>query len=198
MNRFDVNVAGFQELKVKLLQLSNDKDKKKEILLLLRQVARPTLQASKVFVPVQRSFSNAKSRRTVIGGSLKQSLGLITGVKGNSKVNPTIYVGPRVFKGKKAEQSGRNTYGDGWYGHMVDQGHKIYNNTSLKGSITKKGRKRRVNERVTRKRTGLSKGFVPGQNFMRKAASATMNSANADAEKKLTKFIQRRINKLSN
>lgn len=198
MSNLNIQVTGFEELKAKIKELSNDKGKKQELLLILRQVAKSTLQAAKTTVPVQRSYSNLISRRSVIGGSLKQSLGFITGKKGNAKDNPTIYVGPRVFKGKKGEESGRNAYGNGWYGHMVHGGHAVYRNNQNRNKALKSGRKKSVLARVTNKRKGNVVNNVPANPFLDKAFEMTKTSATTDSEKRVAKFIQRRINKLSN
>jgi hypothetical protein len=196
MSNFNVTVTGFDEIKGGIKEIIDDKSKKKEILLLLRRIAKPALLASKQFVPVQRSRSNLKSRRTVIGGSLKQSLGFITGKKGNSKENPTIYVGPRVFKGKKKEKSGRNTYGDGWYGHMVDGGHDIYRNPKKQAYVRKEGiRGRNSLARLTTKHKGSVQSRVEGQFFMKKAYQATGSTAQDEAGSAVAKYFQKRFDK---
>ena len=193
MSKLFIEVEGFPQLIQNIKLLSDDKVKRAEMLKVLRQVANPTLNVARSKVPVQRSYSNIKSKRSVVGGSLRQSLGIITG-KGP---NPTVYVGPRVFKGKKAATSGRNTFGNGWYGAIVDQGHKIYNNQSLKGTVTKKGRKRITNERITRKRTGVSSGVVAGSFFMKRSYDITQGQVTTDAEKKFAAYIQKQIDRLS-
>jgi hypothetical protein len=196
MSNFNVTVTGFDEIKGGIKEIVDDKGKKKEILLLLRKVAKPALLASKRFVPIQRSFSNLKSRRSVIGGSLKQSLGFITGKKGNSKDNPTIYVGPRVFKGNKAKKSGRNTFGDGWYGHMVDQGHDIYRNPKKQAYVRKDGiRSRNTLARLTGRDKGKVQSRVEGQFFMKKAYQATGSTAEGEAGSAVAKYFQKRFDK---
>lgn len=189
-------IEGFQKLQDKLMKLS-DAPKKQEVLRLLRVVAKPTVQAVKGAVPIQRSRSNIKSKRTVLGGSLKQSIGTITGKKGSSRINPTIYVGPRVFKGKKADKSGRNTYGDGWYGHMVDQGHDIYRNSQLRGKVSKKGRKLSVLGRLRTKNKGKTVGRVEGRFFMKKGFSQTQGQVTKEAESAVAKYMQKQIDRLS-
>lgn len=192
----DVQILGFDEIRGGIMEIVNDKSKKKEILLLLRRIAQPALLASKRFVPVQRSRSNLRTRRTVIGGGLKQSLGFITGKKGNSKDNPTIYVGPRVFKGAKAKKSGRNTFGDGWYGHMVDQGHDIYKNPKQQAYVRKEGiRSRNSLARLTGRDKGRVQSRVEGQFFMKKAYQATGNTASEEAGGAVAKYFQKRFDK---
>jgi hypothetical protein len=174
-----IEVKGFEELKRKIILLSSDKDKKQEMLLILRQIARPTLDASKVLAPIGRGSLNRAS------GSLKASLGFITGKKGNAKNNPTVYVGPKVHKGKKGEKSGRNAFGDGWYGAMVSAGHNIY----------KTGFKRKRNGQVKYNATG-AKSRTKSNPYLQTAFSSTASGATADAEKRMANFMQRRINKL--
>lgn len=182
MSSLGITVSGFPELREKIKQLANDKDKKKEVLLILRQVARPTLQASKSAAPVSKKSHVARGKK-IDPGNLKKSLGLITS-KSN---NPTILVGPRAKRGF-----------DGWYGHMVHDGHAIYRNNQNASRTLKSGRKKSVLARVTKKRKGSVVGRVEGIPYMDIAYAQTKNSATADAQDKMTKFIQRRINKLSN
>jgi hypothetical protein len=193
MNRINVDVQGFDQLTGNIKKLSSDQKKKPEILKILRRVAKPTVTAVKGHVPVQKSRSNIRSRRTVMGGSLRQSIGLITGRKGQSRENPTIYVGPRVFKGRKFKRQGRNIFGDGWYGHMVDQGHDIYYNPSSKGqskrNVLKRNRVKSLGEGV--------QGRVPGKFFMNKGFVQTKNSAKATLESAVSKYFQNKIDKMS-
>jgi len=112
-----IEVDGFEELQRKLKQVS-DRVTKREILSLLRKMARPYVRTgrSSGIVPISKHkhiVSGKRTRQVIEPGNLRKSIGTITGRKGASKVNPTIYVGPRV-KGKY----------DGWYGHFVDQGTK--------------------------------------------------------------------------
>lgn len=175
-----VTTTGFEELKRKIILLGSDKDKKQEMLLILRQVAKPTLQASKTLAPIGKGFENRAS------GSLKASLGFITGTKGNAKNNPTVYVGPKVHKGKKGVKSGRNAFADGWYGGMVSAGHNIY----------RTGFKRKRNGNIKYNATG-AKSRTKANPYLKTAFSSTSSNATADAENRMANFIQRRINKLS-
>lgn len=205
MNKPLIEVQGFEELQKLIINLKDDKDKKRELQAILRQVAKPTLAAAKSLVPVQRSYSNLKSKRTIVGGSLKQSLGFITG-KGE---NPTIYVGARVFKGNKYKHSGRNTFGDGWYAHMVDQGHDIYHNSrfrdyrksSIKGErvyTRTGGRNQSVLKRLSSKYDkGTIQGRVEGRFFMEQAYKSTNAMVTSESESAVAKYFQRRIDKLS-
>jgi hypothetical protein len=181
-----ITVVGFEELKRKITLLASDKDKKREMLLILRQIAKPTLQAAKSGAPI------GKGSKKRAGGSLKKSIGNITG-KGP---NPTIYVGPKVVKSKaKISKNGRNTFGNGWYGHMVEKGHNIYSNPN--SIFLKSGKKKSVLSRITHKKKGKISGRTVGQPFMEQAYASTKTGATADAEKKMAAFIQRRINKLN-
>ncbi|WP_281225368.1 hypothetical protein [Flavobacterium aquiphilum] len=185
MSRPLVEITGFKELQEKLKLLSNDKDKKKEILLILRQVANPTIKAVKSFVPVSKKAHKARGK-LIQPRNLEKSIGTITG----KQENPTILVGPRV--------KGNN---NGWYGHMVDQGHNIYQNPLNANKYHKKGvlkgRSKSVLSRVTHKRVGVISSRVDGVNFMKEGFNVTNAQVTADAEKRITAFIQRRIDKLS-
>jgi hypothetical protein len=199
MNSFYVDVEGFDQLTGQIKKLTDDQRKKKEIIAILRRVSKPTLTAAKQFVPVQKSYSNIKSRRTVRGGGLRQSLGVIVGKKGNSKINPTIYIGPRVFKGKKFKRQGRNVFGDGWYGAMVDQGHDIYRNPTIRSYERKDGSRRVASlKRVTSKgQQNVVQGRVEGAFFMSKAHQSTKGTVTKDSESSVAKYFQTRINALS-
>lgn len=198
-NRVDVDVEGFQALANKLKELANDKDKKREALIVLRQVAKPTLQASQSKAPVskQKHFSRGKY---IAPGTLKKSLGFIT-VKTE---NPTIVVGPRAK---------RNF--DGWYGHFVHEGHEyvaasqkptklFYKNnarfTTVRnvsaGSAKNKGRKSKM-QRAELRALGAYKRTKP-QPFLTDAYDQTKGKVTAEAEVKFANFLERRIKKLSN
>jgi len=169
MNRPLIEIEGFAELQEKLKQLSNDKDKKKEILLILRQVAKPTLQMAQSLAPVSRKAHYTRGK-LIQPRNLQKSIGNITG----RQENPTILVGPRA-KGSF----------NGWYGHFPHDGHNVYS----------KGYKRKhtkgANDHAAKKRTTANP-------YMRKAFEVTDSQVTADADKKITAFIQRRINRLSN
>lgn len=172
MSNLNVEVTGFRELEAKIKALANDKDKKREMLMILRQVAKPTLMAAKQTVPVSKKSHKIKGK-TINPGNLKKSIGNITGKRGNAKRNPTIYVGPRT--------KGAN---DGWYGKFVHD--KV--NTYKKGF--KRVRKKGANDWAAIK-------YREGNPFMTKAYELTKTSVTADAEKRMAAFIQRRINKLA-
>ncbi|WP_119792048.1 HK97-gp10 family putative phage morphogenesis protein [Flavobacterium anhuiense] len=161
-------VEGFEELKAKIRELANDKDKKREVLVILRQVAQPTLQAARSFVPVSSKRHKARGK-LIEPGNLKKSLGFITG----KQENPTIYVGTRA--------KGANS---GWYGHFVERGVNKYR----KGY--KRKRKRGANNHA-------AIGKTKATPFMAMAYQATGTQVTNEAQQKMAKFIQRRIDKLS-
>lgn len=162
-----ITVQGFEELKQKIVLLANDKDKKREMLLILRQVAKPTLSTAKILAPISKKIHKARGV-TISPGNLKKSLGFITG-KNN---NPTIYVGARVKGPNK-----------GWYANFVHDGINIYNK-GFKRKHTKA-----ANNHAAKRRT-------IGNPFLTNAYTATKSVATADAEKRMANFIQRRIDKL--
>lgn len=167
-NSLGITVTGFDELKRKIELLASDKDKKTEMLLILRQVAKPTLNAARVLAPVSKKRHTARGVR-IDPGNLRKSLGNITG-KGP---NPTIYVGARAKGVNK-----------GWYAHFVHDGINVYN----------KGFKRKhtkgANNNAAIRRTASNP-------FLTQAYESTKNNVTADAERKMALFIQRRIDKLS-
>lgn len=169
MSSIKVDVEGFDKLVRQIRFLANDKDKRREVLLLLRQVANPTLKAARLFAPVSRKKHKARGK-LIEPGTLKKSLGTITG----KSENPTILVGPRA----------KGAY-DGWYGHFVHDGVNLYN----------KGFKRNRRGRGTN--NSAAKSRTTGNPFLTKAYNATNATVTADAEKRMIAFIQRRVEKLS-
>jgi HK97 gp10 family phage protein len=169
MSRPLVEIQGFEALQDKIRDLANDRDKRREVLGLLRQIAKPTLQAARNSVPV--ASKKHKARGKIINpGNLKKSLGTITG-RGD---NPTIYVGPRA--------KGSN---DGWYGHFVEYGVNKY----------AKGFRRRRRQGAN---NASALGRTRANPFMQRAYDSTQGGVTADAESKVAAYIQRRIDKLSN
>jgi len=164
-----IEITGFKELEAKIRLLANDKDKKSELLLLLRQIASPTLRAARSLVPISKKAHQARGK-LIQPRSLQKSLGNITG----KQENPTVYVGPRV-KGSFV----------GYYGHFVEYGVNKYS----KGF--KRKHKKGANDHAAR-------GKTTANPFMAKAYQQTEGQVTPDAEKKVAAFIQRRINKLSN
>jgi|SRR5690554_3279770 len=163
-----VDVEGFEELIAELKKISNDKSKRSEALIILRQIAKPTLEAARREVPVSKKAHYARSEK-IAPGNLKKSLGNITG---KNKENPTIYVGPRAKRGHK-----------GWYGHFVHDGANVY----------RKGFKRK---RVKGANSGAAISRRPGNPYLTRAYSQTQGKVTADAEAKFVKFVQRRLKKL--
>lgn len=198
-NSVRVSVEGFQELSDKIKELANDKDKRKESLAILRQIAKPTVTAAQGFVPVskERHYSRGK---WIMPGTLKKSLGVIN-VKSD---NPTVAVGARA----------KRKY-DGWYGAFVHEGHEYFASgisgrqsfsmvrrsrsvsvtNTRKGSAKNKKRKTKV-ERAKLRKAGRARMTKP-QPFLDKAYEQTKGKVTQDAERQFAAFIQRRINRLS-
>lgn len=173
MSKPAIEISGFAELKAAIIRLSNDKDKRTEMRLLLRQIAKPTLQAAKVMVPKSSKphlVSGKRSRKIIQPGNLQRSLGFING----KQENPTVYVGPRA-KGNM----------DGWYGHFVEYGHNVYR------PGFKRSRKAGANNSA-----GV-KSKTRAKPFMQMAYESTGGGVTAEAEKRVAAFMQRRIDKLS-
>jgi len=163
-----IEITGFAEFEAKLKLIGNDKDKRKEALVVLRQVAKPTLNAARSFVPVSAKRHKARGK-FLEPGNLKKSLGVITG----KQSSPTVYVGPRA-KGSF----------NGWYGHFVENGVNKYN----------KGYRRK---RKAGANNHAAIGRRQGTPFMAQAYALTEGKVTADAEAKVAAFIQKRIDKLS-
>jgi len=167
-SNIQIDVIGFDKLTEQLKRLANDKDKKREVLMVLRNVARPTLSAAKSLAPISKKTHKARGK-IITPGNLRKSLGNITG----KQENPTIYVGARA--------KGNN---NGWYAHFVHNGVNVYN----------KGYKRK---RVRGANASAAVRTTRANPFLTKAYAQTNGTVTADAEKQMTAFIQRRINKLS-
>lgn len=172
MSKNIVEITGFKELQRKITLLGNDKDKRRQMLIILRNVAKSTVKAAQSFAPASKKPHAARGGKIIQPGSLRKSIGNITS---KSKTNPAIFVGPRV-KGK------HNAY----YGAWVETGHNIY----------KKGFKRNRNGNAKKNAIG-AKSKTEGVYYMKKAYQTTKGQVTADLEKNTAKFIQRRINKLS-
>lgn len=168
MSKSVVEISGFKELQDLIKDIGNDKVKRRESFTLLRQIAKPTLDVAKQLVPVSKKVHIARGKK-IKPGTLKKSLGNIT----SKSKNPTILVGPRA-KGKN----------DGWYGHFVHDGVNIY----------RKGFKRK-HKKGANNSAALSR--TKANPFLRKALSTTEGKVTKDAEQKFEKFLQRRIDKLS-
>lgn len=167
-NAIKVDVIGFDKLVSQIKKLA-DSDKRTETLILLREIAKPTIQAAKQLVPIAKR--SVKSRGKIIQPhTLQKAIGAITGRRAK---NPTIYAGPRA-KGSF----------DGWFGHFVHDGHNIYRK-GFKRKHTKGGNVAGVISRTK------------ANPFMTNAFKATEGVVTAAAEKKMAALIQRRINKLS-
>jgi HK97 gp10 family phage protein len=173
MSSVAVNVEGFDKLVAQIRKLANDKDKRREMLILLRQIANPTLKAAKVFAPVSKRKHKARGK-IIAPGNLKKSLGTITG----KSENPTILVGPRA-KGNF----------DGWYGNFVEKGHNIYSK-GFKRKRSGTSRAKLFNAGGAKKRTRASM-------FMSRTYDQTKGLVTVDAEKKMAAYIQKQIDRLS-
>jgi HK97 gp10 family phage protein len=168
MSNVRVDVIGFDKLTAQLKQLANDKDKRREVLIILRQVAKPTLNVARNLAPVSKKPHVARGK-TIQPGNLKKSIGNITG----KQQNPTIYVGARA--------KGMN---NGWYAHFVHEGRNVYR------TGFKRKRVKGANSAGAIRRT-------QGNPFLTKAYERTNGQVTAEAEAQMVAFIQRRIKRLS-
>lgn len=167
-----VQITGFTELQSKIQQLANDKQKKNEVIAILRQVALSTVKAARNEAPVSNKPHKARGK-IISPGNLKKSIGTFVGKKGGAKENPTVYVGPRA--------KGTN---DGWYGHFVEYGVNVYN----------KGFKRK---RKAGANNGAAIRTTKANAFMQRAYQQTGGKVTAESEQRVAAFIQKKIDKLS-
>ena len=174
-----VEITGFAELQSKLLQLP-DKVKKREMLKLLGQIANATVSAARATAPVSKKqhiiSGPTRTKKVIQPGNLKRSIGKITGKRGLGKENAVLYVGPKS-KGIK---------NDGWYGHILEYGHNIY----------KAGFKRNTKGNRAFNATG-AKGNVEAKNFMKYAYAQTKGGVTQESEAKVTRYVQKQIDRLS-
>lgn len=170
MSKSLVEIQGFKELQTKLKKLGNDKDKRKEVLKILRQVANPTKNAAKQLAPkhnkrivVRGKYYIRKYRRvgkTVVQwryttGFAEKSIGIKTLRRAN---NPMLVVRPRDIA-----IGGKKKYG-GWYvRQMLIRGTK----------------------------------YIKANPFLDKAYQQTKGLVTADAERKVARYMQKQINRLS-
>ncbi|OIQ16549.1 MAG: hypothetical protein BM557_09550 [Flavobacterium sp. MedPE-SWcel] len=177
MTKSLIEIEGFDELQRKIKLLADDKSKRREAISVLRKVAGSTVKVARNEAPVSKKAHVARKKK-VSPGNLKKSIGVIVGRKGDAKINPTVYVGPRT-KGKNF----------GFYGHFVEYGHNIY-----KAGFR---RKRSSSKRAKAHNTTGSKSKTKANPFMGRAYNRTKGRVTADAEKSVARFIQKRIDKLS-
>lgn len=168
-----IEITGFVELQRKIQQLANDKQKKREIISVLRQVAMGTVKVAKSEVPVSKRSHKARGK-IINPGNLKKSIGVIVGKKGDAKENPTVYVGPRA--------KGAN---DGWYGHFVEYPVNIYR----KGFKRKRKKGANADAAIAQRMR-----FTP---FMQRAYQKTGGKVTEESRQRVTAFIQKKIDKLS-
>lgn len=172
-----IEVEGFPELMEKIKLLADDKSKRQEVLKVLRQVANATVTVAKANAPISRKphlVSGKRTREMIVPGSLKRSIGTITG----KSSNPTILVGPRAKGSNK-----------GWYGNFVELGHNIY----------AKGFKRKrtgTSKAILRNNAGAKKR-TKADLFMARSYEQTKGQVTADAEQKFAAYIQKQIDRLS-
>lgn len=181
-------VTGFREFQEKLKSLGNDKDKRREMIAVLRREAKDTVIAAKAEAPVggRAARSNIKTRRvTYMPGNLRNSIGVITAKRAE---NPTVVVGPRALRTKQKNQS--NYKVDGWYGHIVEGGHNIYRRGFK--------RKRNKNKKADAHNAAGARKRVPANAFMARAYDKTKGQASEKTAQGIAKYFQKRIDKLSN
>jgi HK97 gp10 family phage protein len=170
-----IEITGFADLQRKLRDLGDDRKKRSAMLAVLRAASQPTVRAARSRVPVARKphkISGKRTAKTIQPGNLKKSIGNITGRRGRSRIDPTIYVGGRA--------KGNN---DGFYAGWVEHGHEIHNQG--------------ITARVAKRRGIASGGRTRPQPFMSPAFEQTQGQVTQDTVKRVEKVIQAQINRLS-
>jgi HK97 gp10 family phage protein len=181
MSRPLVEITGFRELQEKLKRLANDRQKRAEILKVLRKVAQGTVRVARQTAPVSKRphiVSGKRTKKTIQPGALRKSIGVITGRKGQAKDNPTVYVGPRA-KGNF----------DGFYGHFVEYGHNVY------ASDFK--RKRSSSDKARAHNNAGAKSRTTANPFMKETYDTTKGQVTQETVKSVEKVIQKSIDRLS-
>jgi len=168
-----IEIKGFSELQRQLKRFS-DRVKRKELLKILGQVANPTLKAAQGFVPVSAKvhyrYTGVKKgiRRSNVSGSDKIKIS-----PGNLKKSLKKIIAKRskinaiLDVGAKAARRKGKT-SDGYYAHMV-----------VKKGFKGKSRLGKTN------------------NFLKKAYDQTKGGVTKDLEKRVERYLQRQINRLS-
>jgi hypothetical protein len=169
-------VEGFEDLQKQLMRFS-DGVKRKELLKILGQVANPTLKAAQTLVPVggkkHTRYVGVKKGVRRGNGTVKSS-DKIEYQPGNLKkslkkiVAKRSKVNPRLDVGAKAARS-RGKKPDGYYAHM----------------LVKKGFK------------GIGGRVNANRDFLNDAFNQTKGRVTADAEKRVSRYLQKQIDRLS-
>lgn len=183
-----VEITGFDELQLKIKKLSNDKDKRKTLIKILRNSAKSTVTVARALAPkgsgvvTVRNKSYKRENRIVFKpkkGKVSYQSGygsksIQPEVMRKSKV-PMIIVGPRSL-GKY----------DGYFlRNFVIPGHNIY----------RTGFKRNRRGKRDYNLTG-AKNRIDGNNFMEAARKVTQGKVLNTAIPKTEKYIQKLINQL--
>lgn len=173
-----IEVTGFDVLQARIKLLANDKQKRTEILRVLRAVAMGTTRVAKRNAPKSKKphlISGKRTRQIVQPGNLKKSIGTITG---RNKENPTVYVGPRAKNNNL-----------GFYGHFVEYGHNIY----------KQGAKRKhsASERARAHNNSIAQSRTAANPYMQKTFDETKGQVTAETADKVAKVVQKTIDRLS-
>ncbi len=179
-----IEITGFPEYIRQIQNISDDKRKKGEMIRVLRKVAQGTVKAAKANSPDDLSPYIVKPYRLrdeINPDILRNSIGIIVGKKGNSKENPTVYVGPKT-KGKY----------NGFFAHWVEYGVNVYprgyrrNRTGRAGKAQAQAQNNRA-----------AKYKKPGAHFMQRTYNQTQGQVTSEAVRSVTNYIQKRLNALS-
>lgn len=167
-------ITGFQQLQTQLKKLP-ESVKKREVYKILGQVANPTLAAAKRLAPVSRNphvryVGTTKGRRRKRGSvSVSDKIKIEPGnLKASiKKIKAKKSPNVRLDVGARAARSKR-AKADGYYAHMIVK--KGFSGKNRKGS---------------------------NYDFFKKAYEQTKGGVTADAEKRVARYIQKQINRLS-
>lgn len=184
----DTEITGMPQLIAKIKLLANDKDKKKEMIAILRRIAADTVRVAKSEAPVGKraARSNIQTRKVVyMPGNLKKSIGVIVAKRSE---DPMVVVGPKALKQSK-KFADTNYRVDGWYGHIVSYGHNNYR-SGFKRKHSSSDKAKAHNSSGARSRS-------EGNPFMDRAYAKTKGQATQKTSDQIAKYVQKRIDALS-
>lgn len=171
-----VEITGFRELQDKIKKLSNDKDKRKPIIKILRNSAKSTIDIARRLAPVEKGY-------VVVGGKRYRRKNYTPGT-GRRSIKFQVMKRASVPMGIVGPRS-TGKY-DGWYmRQFVIPGHNIY-----KGGFK---RNRKGNAKANAK--GVKSKIEPNF-FMNRAKAASQKKVIGKAIPATEKYLQKLINQL--
>lgn len=169
MSKNLVEIEGFEELEAKLKKLGNDKDKIKQVRQLLGQLANPTVKAAQRLAPKDKGIFVRGKRYSRVKRQVRKTV---------VQQNYTTGFAEKSI-GKKMLTKARNPM-------LVVRSKDI--------SI---GGKKKYGGFYVRQFLIRGTKYIKANPFMDKAHMQTQGLVTKDAEKRMSRYIQRKIDKLS-